>query len=166
MDGVLEKGWVLGQLIHADERYAPFRGGFRKDGLDGQSVVFRARCGAEEEKTRFFAGRLRCLVEQAGEVCAECFRITPAGQRGGGAVAEHDHIRFVFGQLFQKLAPAFSRRFEARLEEAEPVAGITGGRVRAPAEIPKRDIAIGKLRGRGEFDPTGVLLALDEAVAE
>ena len=35
MDRVLEKGWILGQLIHADEGNVPLRGCFRENILDG-----------------------------------------------------------------------------------------------------------------------------------
>ena len=87
-------------------------------------------------------------------------------QRGGCAIADYDHIWLVFGKLFQELVPAFSRRFTPGLNQAESIAGITGGCICAPAEVPKGDITIGKLGGSGKLDPTGILLALDKAIPE
>jgi len=123
------------------------------------------RRGAKQDETRG-RGEFSESVEEAVVIGAEFLVAGGAVEGVGHAVADEDDGGAGVGDLLLKLNPALVGGLAAGLHEAESGAGGAGGGVRAPAEVAEGDVAIGGAGGEHELDPTVVLFALDEGVAE
>ena len=180
VDAVVAQAGQAREAVERDERDLPCGGDVAQRAVDfgqGGAVVAdgggvvrfpraeKPRRRPEDEKPgrAVAAGR---RVQQAFEVAAEFSSRLPAGERGGHAVAGHQHARAIGCQLGFQLAPAFVLRLAAGLQRAEPGPRRPGRGVGTPAEVAEGDRAVGEAGGGGQLDPAFVLLALDEGVAD